>query len=80
MVNLQNYDDEEECFRWCILKHVNPKDNHQEIISDLQDKVGQLNFQGINFPIELQDTLKFESENNLLINVLGSDERFSHLQ
>ena len=55
--------EDEECFRWCISRHLNPVMSHPERISDLKDKVDQLDFKGIEFIMKLRDVDIFESKN-----------------
>ena len=54
--------EDEECFRWCIFRHLNPVMSHPERISDLKDKVDQLDFKGIEFIMKLRDVDIFESK------------------
>ena len=71
IINMKNQD--EECFKWCILRALNPKDNHPERVdSDLKSKVETLNMQGIHYPVSFRDIDRFESQNpEISITVLG---------
>ena len=71
IVNMKNSD--QECFKWCVARHLNPAECHSERISkDLRKQSGVLNFQGIEFPVKLNDIDKFEKKNpGLAINVFG---------
>ena len=77
IINMKNRD--EECFKWCILRALNPKDNHAEKIDkDLKNKAETLNMQGIRYPVNFRDIDRFESQNpEISITVLGynKDER-----
>ena len=50
LVNLKN--DDNECFRWCHIRFLNPqeKDPHRIIKSD-KTMVEQLNYDGMSFPL-----------------------------
>ena len=70
---------DEECFKWCILRALNPKNkNAERVDSDLKSKVETLNMQGIRYPVSFRDIDRFESQNpEISITVLGynKDER-----
>ena len=71
IINMKNQDD--ECFKWCILRALNPKDNHPERVDkDLISKQDTLNMKGIKYPVSFRDIDRFESLNpNISITVLG---------
>ena len=48
-----------ECFKWCVVRAMNPVENHPERIAQkLRKQAEELNWKGIEFPIE-----KFEKNN-----------------
>ena len=71
IINMKNQD--EECFKWCILRALNPKNkNAERVDSDLKSKVETLNMQGIRYPVSFRDIDRFESQNpEISITVLG---------
>ena len=77
IINMKNEDNER--FKWCVLRAFNPKDNHPERIdNDLKNKQDTLNMQGIRYPVSFRDIDRFESQNpNISISVMGynKDER-----
>ena len=75
LINMQNED--EECFKWSILRALNPKDNHPERIDkDLKSKQDTLNMKGIKYPVDFRDIDRFESQNpNISISVLDYNEK-----
>ena len=75
LINMQNQDD--ECFKWSILRALNPKDNHPERIDkDLKSKQDTLNMKGIKYPVDFRDIDRFESQNpNISISVVGYNEK-----
>ena len=77
IIDMKNQD--EKYFMWCVLRALNPKDNHPERIdSDLKSKEDTLNMQGIRYPVNFRDIDRFEHLNpNISISVVGynKDER-----
>ena len=77
IINMKNEDN--ECFKWCVLRALYPKDNHPERIdNDLKSKKDTLNMEGIRYPVSFRDIDRFESQNpNISISVVGynKDER-----
>ena len=71
IINMKNQDN--ECFKWCILRALNPKDNHPERVdNDLKSKQDTLNMKGIRYPVSFRDIDRFESQNpNISISVMG---------
>ena len=77
IINMKN--EGNECFKWCVLRALNPKDKHPERVdNDLKSKQDTLNMQGIQYPVSFRDIDRFESQNpNISISVIGynKDER-----
>ena len=71
IINMQNKDN--KCFLWCVLRALNPKDNHPERVDkELMEKENTLNMEGIEYPVSLKDLNKFEKQNtNISITVYG---------
>jgi hypothetical protein len=69
IINIKNNDD--YCFAWCILRHLNPKEkNAERIDKELKAKinisknlVSGLNVTGIKFPMTLKQIDLFEKQN-----------------
>ncbi|XP_043477531.1 uncharacterized protein LOC122508319 [Leptopilina heterotoma] len=68
-INVQNADN--QCFKWAILSALYPADKHAERVSKYRPYEDTLNFSGIEFPVSLKDIFKFESLNNISVNVYG---------
>jgi len=77
IINMINEDD--QCFKWCIARALNPIDNHPERIDKkLKLEAEKLNWKGINFPVNWHDIDKFERRNvGLSVNVFGYDGEFT---
>ena len=75
LINMKNEDD--ECFKWSVLRALYPKDNHPERIdNDLKSKEDTLNMKGIRYPVSFRDIDRFESQNpNISISVVGYNEK-----
>ena len=60
-------------FLWCVLRALNPKDNHPERVDkELKPKENTLNMEGIEYPVSLKDLNKFEKQNpTISITLLG---------
>ena len=71
IINMKNQD--EECFKWCVLRALNPKNNHPDRIdSDLKSKQDSINMDGIRYPVNFRAIDRFEHLNpNISISVLG---------
>ena len=71
IINMKNQD--EKCFMWCVLRALNPKNDHPDRIDkDLKSKQDTLNMQGIRYPVNFRDIDRFESQNpEISISVLG---------
>ena len=71
IINPKNKDD--ECFKWCIARALNPVDkNAERIDKNLQKQAEKFDWQNINFPVSLSDISKFEHRNKgIYVNVFG---------
>ena len=68
LTNIKNNDN--ECFLWCHVRHLNLIKKHLERIKK-EDKrlANNLNYEGIEFPFSRKDYCKIEKQNNICINV-----------
>ena len=73
LINIKNKDD--ECFRWCHIRHLNPQTEHPERIKK-EDKrsIEGLNYDGIDFPLSQKHYNKVEKQNSIRINVFGYED------
>src|SRR5271169_20717 len=71
IINMQNEDD--QCFKWCVTRALNPVDkNPDQITKELQIQAEKLNWDGIKFPVSLNDIDKVERHNvGISVNVYG---------
>ena len=70
LINMKNEDN--ECFRWCHIRHLNPQDIPPERIkkSD-KEYINKLDYSGIEFPVTTKQYNKIEKQNEININVFG---------
>ena len=70
LINIKNKDD--ECFRWCHIRHLNPQEkNPQKIKKEDKKMINELNYDGIDFPLSQKHYNKVEKQNSMRINVFG---------
>ena len=76
IINLKNESDD-ECFKWCITRAKNPVTSHPERITKLLRKQSEeFDWEGIKFPMKLEDISKFERRNpGIFINVFGFENK-----
>lgn len=73
MINVKNQD--QECFRWSVLAALHPAGHHGERISHYQPYKEELNFEGINFPVTVDQISKFEKNYpGTSVTVIGIEE------
>ena len=69
LINLKNKDN--ECFRWCHVRHLNPQIKDPQRIKKIDKSfVKQLNYDNIEFPVSIKQYNKIEIQNSININVL----------
>ena len=70
LMNIKNKDD--ECFRWCHIRHLNPQEkNPQRIKKEDKKMINELKYDGIDFPLSQKHYNKVEKQNSIRINVFG---------
>ena len=59
LINIQSKDN--ECFRWCHIRHINPQDKYPKRIkkSD-RSLINKLDYSGLDFPVKINDYNKIE--------------------
>ena len=74
LINMKNEDN--ECFRWCHIRHLNPQDKDAQRIKK-SDKafVANLDYSGIEFPVTTKQYNKIEKQNEININVFGYENK-----
>ena len=73
IINMKNNDD--ECFRWCHIRHLLPQNKDPQRIKKCDKKyVEKLDYSGIEFPVSVKQYNKIEKQNNIRVNVFGYEE------
>lgn len=72
IVNVQNTD--QKCFQWAILSALYPALHHAERVSNYLPYADKLEFTGIEFPMQMKDIMKFETQNGISVNVFGHEK------
>ena len=67
LINIKNND--QKCFLWCHVRHINPVKIHPESITQTDKELANDFDYGINFPVDQEDFSKIEKKNNICINV-----------
>ena len=68
LITTKNND--QKCFLWCHLRHINPINIHPERIKQTGKRLANdLGYDGIEFPVWQEDISKIETKNNICINV-----------
>ena len=79
MTNIQNSDNN-ECFKWYLVKYLNPTDhNLRRITKADKDFAKKHDFKDIKFPVKIRDTLKIEKKDSFGISVFGYENREEYL-
>ena len=74
LINIRNEDD--KCFLWCHVRHLNLVDNHSARISKKDRTIaGALDYFDIDFPISEKDYSKIQAKNDININVFSYDNK-----
>ena len=69
--------DDNECFKWCITRALNPVARDSERITKiLRTQSEKLNWEGIEFPVAPDANIisRCERNNSISINVFGYDK------
>ena len=79
LINIVNND--EKCFLWCHVRHLNPQGDHSNRVKK-EDRVvaEQLNYRGIRFPVEISQVERVEKQNEICINIFRYANRVIKLR
>ena len=70
LINIKNND--QKCFLWCHVRHINPVEQHPGRIKKTSKRIASnLNYEGIEFPVQEKFFKKIEVRNNICNNVFG---------
>ena len=70
LINIKNEDN--DCFRLCHIRQLNPQDKDPQRIKKLDKKyINRLDYAGIEFPVNVKQYNQIEKQNDININVFG---------
>ena len=73
LINVKN--DDNQCFRWCHVRHLNPLGHHNERITQKDLGIAKtLDYSGVTFPVTIRDMSKIEKQNKININAYVYNE------
>ena len=74
LINMKNEDN--ECFRWCHIRHLNPQNKDSQRIKKVDKQyVNNLDYTEIEFPVTTKQYNKIEKQNEININVFGYENK-----
>ena len=74
LINMKNEDN--ECFRWCHIRHLNPQNKYPHRIKKVdKEYVNNLDYSEIEFPVTTKHYNKIEKQNEININVFGYENK-----
>ena len=73
IVNPNN--DNEECFKWSVIAVENAGMKDPQCISDLRKFMDNYDWSGLEFPVSIKDIGRFETRNNISVNILAVEGR-----
>ena len=74
LINIKNKDN--ECFKWCHVRFINPTNSHPERINKQDKKIADtLDYRGINFPMKARDYELVEERFNINVNAFEYENR-----
>ena len=74
LINIKNEDN--ECFRWCHIRHLNPQAKNPKRIKKVDKQyIENLDYSGIEFSVTVKQYNKIEKQNEININVFGYENK-----
>ena len=79
LINMKNKDN--ECFRWCHIRHLNPQDKDPQRIKKTDKQfIEKLDYSSIEFPVTVKQINKIEKQNNICINLFRYEKKHKNFQ
>ena len=74
LINMKNEDN--ECFRWCHIRHINPQEKYPQRIKKVDKPyIEKLDYSGVEFPVSVKHYNKIEKQNSINISVFGYEDK-----
>ena len=69
------HNDDEECFKWSVIAAEKEGMKDPQRVSNLRKFMDNYDWSGLDFPVSIKDIGKFETRNNISVNVLAVEGR-----
>ena len=69
------HNNDEECFKWSVIAAENVGMKDPQRVSNLKKFTDNYDWSGLEFPVSVKDIGKFETRNNISVNVLAVEGR-----
>ena len=69
------HNDDEECFKWSVIAAEKAGVKDPQRVSNLRKFIDNYDWSGLEFPVSIKDIWKFETRNNISVNVLAVEGR-----
>ena len=69
------HNDDEECFKWSVIAAEKVGIKNPQRVSNLRKFTDNYNWSGLEFPVSIKDIGKFETNNNVSVNILAVEGR-----
>ena len=69
------HNNNEECFKWSVIKVEKVRMKDPQRVSNLSKFTDNYDWSGLEFPVSIKDIGKFETRNNISVNVLAVEGR-----
>ena len=73
------HSDDEECFKWSVITVEKAVMKDPQRVSNLRKFTDNYDWSGLEFPVSIKDIGKFETKNNISVNVLAVEGRDIHI-
>ena len=69
------HNDDEECFKWSVIAVENAGMKDPQRVSNLRKFMDNYDWSGLEFPVSIKDIGKFETRNNISVNISAVEGR-----
>ena len=69
------HNDVEECIKWSVIAAENVGMKDPQRVSNLRKFMDNYDWSGLKFPVSIKDIGKFETRNNISVNILAVEDR-----
>ena len=77
LINIKNED--QECFKYCVLYHQSGKIENSDIITVLKKVEDKYKWEGVKFPTSFDDITEFENNNQISVSIFGYNDEENKL-